>query len=431
MKRLNGILLPKRKHAEARKIESVPLPELVRIPMQMHIGKPCTPVVAIGEPVSVGQKIGSPADELTVPVHSSVSGVVSAISEHTTVTGEQIPCVEIRPDGLQKLHSGCEPPVVETRDQLIQAARESGCVGLGGSGFPTFRKLAAPQKLNLLIVNGAECEPFLTSDIRQIAEYSGDVLGGIRLVMRFLKIKECRIGIEKTQPAALKQIAYAAGSDENITVCPLPSVYPQGAEKIIIYHTCGRIVPEGMLPADIGVLVMNISTLAFLFRFSKNGIPLIERVVTVGGNAVKKPGNLRVLIGTPQHDLLKYAECNFDKVKQLICGGPMMGISLYSDEQPVIKQQNGLLALTRALRTEPTACIRCGRCMRACPMNLMPLELSRAYQRKDAVLLEKLHIGLCMNCGCCSYVCPAKRPLAEENQLAKQLLAESKKGAAT
>lgn len=429
MKRLNGIHLPKRKHAEARKTETIPLPDLVRIPMQMHIGKPCTPIVTVGEPVSVGQKIGVPADELTVPVHSSVSGTVTAIADHTTVSGEQIPCIEIKPDGLQKLHSGCEPPVIDTREQFIQAVRESGCVGLGGSGFPTFRKLASAQPIKMLIVNGAECEPYLTADMRQITEKTGDVLGGIRLVMRFLKIKECRVGIEKTQPAALKQIAYAAAADENIMVCPLPALYPQGAEKILIYHTCGRIVPEGKNPADIGVLVMNISTLAFLFRYCKTGIPLIERVVTVDGSAVKKPCNLRVPIGTPQHDLLSYAECNFEKVKQLIGGGPMMGISLYSDEQPVIKQQNGLLALTKALRTEPTACIRCGRCMKACPMNLMPMELARAYQRRDEELLRKLHLGLCMNCGCCSYVCPAKRPLAEENQLAKQFLAESQKGA--
>ena len=425
MKRLNGIFLPKRKHAEARKIEMIPLPKIVRIPMLMHMGSACKPIVSIGDRVYVGQTIGSPVDAHSVPIHSSVSGTVSAIADYTVLTGVQVPCVEIIPDGTQKLFPGCEPPVIENREQLIEAARESGCVGLGGSGYPTFEKLSVPQQISLLIVNGAECEPYLSGDCRQLIEHTGDVLGGIRLVMRFLKIKECRIGIEKTHPAALKQVAYASAADENIKVCPLPSYYPQGSEKIVIYHTSSKIVPDGKTAADIGVLVLNVSTLAFLFRYSKTGVPLTDRLVTVDGNAVKKPCNLLVPIGTPQRDLLSYAECSFEKVKQLISGGPMMGISLYSDEQPVIKQQNGLIALTKPFRSEPTPCIRCGRCVRSCPMKLMPVELAKAYQLRDLVQLQKLHIELCMNCGCCSYVCPAKRPLAEENQLAKRLVAES------
>lgn len=425
MKRLHGIRLPQRKHTEARKVETIPLPKLVRLPMLMHFGAPCTPIVTAGEQVSVGQKIGTPTDDNAVPVHASVSGTVRAVSEFTTVTGSKAPCVEIEPDGLQTVSSGCRPPVLETREQFVQAVRESGCVGLGGAGFPTFRKLDTPHRLDLLIVNAAECEPFLTTDSRQIIENSGDVLGGIRLVMQFLNIKECRIGIESTHPAALKQLAYAAAAEDHITVCPLPPVYPQGAEKVLIYHTSGRIVPDGKIPAEIGVLVLNVSTLAFLYQYARTGIPLVERTVTVDGNAVKKPCNLRVPIGTPQHDLLEYADCNFDKVKKLLSGGPMMGITLYSDDLPVLKQQNGLLAMTRVPHAEASACIRCGRCMNACPMRLMPMELSRAYARKDAETLRALHLSLCMNCGCCTYVCPAKRPLAEEHQLAKQFLKEA------
>ena len=399
--------------------------------MQMHLGTPCIPIVAVGETVSVGQKIGMPADENSVPIHSSVSGVVRALTDTVSVSGKHIPVIEIQTDGAQRLYSGCKPPVTETLDQFVQAVRESGCVGLGGSGFPTFRKLGTPHPIQMLVVNGAECEPYLTGDTRQMIECSGDLLGGIRLVMRFLKIGACRIGIEKSHPAALKQLAYASASDDRISVCPLPSSYPQGAERVLIYHTCGKIVPEGKIPAEIGVLVLNISTLIFLYQYCRTGIPLIERVVTVDGNAVKRPCNLRVPVGTPQHDLLVCAECEFDKVKQLIAGGPMMGVSLYSDEQPVLKQQNGLLALTKAVRSEPSACIRCGRCMNACPMNLMPMELSKAFQRKDPERLRALHVQLCMNCGCCTYVCPAKQPLAEQNQLAKQLVSESEKKEAT
>lgn len=422
MKRLHGIRLPHRKHADSRKIEPIPLPAKVRLPMQMHMGPACTPAVAVKEHVCIGQIIGTASEEGAVPVHASVSGTVTAITTYLTAAGTEVPCVEIEPDGNQTVYAGCQPPKLETKNDLIRAARESGCVGLGGAGFPTYLKLSAKQKLDMLVVNGAECEPYLTSDCRQMVEQPGDVLGGIRLIMKLLKIKECRIGIENNKPAAVKLLAYGAAADENIKVVPLPPVYPQGAEKVLIFHTCGRVVPEGKIPADLGVLVLNVSTCAFLYQYSKTGIPLVERVVTVDGPAVKKPCNLRVPVGTPQHDLLTFAECDFDRVKKLLSGGPMMGCALYSDEQPVLKQQNGLVALTKAPSPEPTACLRCGRCMAVCPMKLMPMELERAYKKEDTALLKKLHLPLCMNCGCCSYVCPAKRPLAESHQLAKALL---------
>ena len=422
MKRLHGIRLPHRKHAEDRKIEAIPLPKRVRIPMQMHLGPACTPAVAVREHVSVGQIIGTAAADGAVPIHASVSGTVTAIAPFLAPNGTEIPCIEIEPDGKQALYAGCKPPVLETKDDLIRAARESGCVGLGGAGFPTYLKLATKHKIDMLIVNGAECEPYLTSDCRQMVEEPGDILGGIRLVMQLLKIKECRIGIENNKPAAIKLMTYGAAADGNIRICPLPPVYPQGAEKVMIFHTCGRVIPEGKMPAEMGVLTLNVSTCAFLYRYSKTGIPLVERVVTVDGSAVKKPCNLRVPIGTPQADLLKFAECDMERVKKLLSGGPMMGVALYSAEQPVLKQQNGLLALTKAPSPEPSACIRCGRCMAVCPMKLMPMELERACKKENTALLKKLHLPLCMNCGCCTYVCPAKRPLAETNQLAKALL---------
>ena len=422
MKRLNGIRLSHRKHAESKKTEQIPLPKTVRIPMQMHMGAPCKPLVKQGDQVTVGQLIGEMQHNFSAPIHASVSGTVKSVAQYQTGSGAPVPCIEIEPDGQQTLCPDCKPPVIETKEDLIAAVRASGCVGLGGAGFPTHIKLNTERKIDLLILNGAECEPFLTTDCRQMVEAPQEIIGGICLLMKLLHIKETRIGIEANKPAAIRQLSDACEEFMDVSVVPLPPVYPQGAEKVLIYHTCGRVVPEGKIPADVGVIVLNVSTSAFLYRYSQNGIPLTERVVTVDGDAVRKPCNLRVPIGTPLRDLLEYAECDMDAVKQLYCGGPMMGLSLYSPDMPVTKQQNGLLALKSAKTVKSSACIRCGRCMRACPMKLMPVELERAYRTKNIAALESHHLRLCINCGCCSYVCPAKRPLAESHQLAKLML---------
>lgn len=422
MKRLNGIHIPHRKHTESRKIEELPLPERVRIPMQMHMGAPCTPAVKVGDAVKVGQLIGSMESNFSAPIHASVSGTVKAISQYQTQNGSLVPCVEIEPDGEQTLCETCVPPVLETKADLIEAVKASGCVGLGGAGFPTHVKLGTDKKIDMLILNGAECEPYLTTDCRQMTEAPDEIIGGVCLLMKLLGIKETRIGIEANKPAAIAQLTEACEEFMDVSVVPLPPVYPQGAEKVLIYHTCGRVVPEGKIPADVGVIVLNVSTCAFLYRYSKTGIPLIDRVVTVDGDAVRRPCNVRVPVGAPIGDLLEFAECDNDAVQQMLSGGPMMGASLYSTEQSVTKQQNGLLALKTAKKVKSTACIRCGRCMRACPMKLMPMELERAYRTKDVESLIAHHVNLCVGCGCCSYVCPAKRPLAESHQLAKTLL---------
>lgn len=421
MKRLNGILLPHRKRTESRMTEDLPLPEIVRIPMQMHMGAPCVPIVKPGELVTVGQKIGSMEKEFSAPIHASVSGKVKAITQYQTPSGGLVPCVEIEPDGEQTVCSSIKPPVLQTREDLINAVRESGCVGLGGAGFPTHVKLNTKQKIDMLILNGAECEPYLTTDCRLMTEAAEDIVNGVCLLMKLLGIKETRIGIEANKPAAIAQLTEACAEFVDVKVVPLPALYPQGAEKVIVYHTCGRVVPEGKIPADVGVIVMNVSTCAFISRYSRTGMPLVTRCVTVDGDAVKRPCNVRVPIGAPIGELLEFAECDMDAVKQMLSGGPMMGASLYSPDQPVTKQQNGLLALTTVKKAKATACIRCGRCMRACPMNLMPMQLERAYRIEDTAALNRHHVMLCMNCGCCSYVCPAKRPLAESIQLAKQL----------
>lgn len=429
MKPLNGIHLPHHKQTESMQITSIPLPKTVRIPMLMHMGKACTPAVGVGDHVTVGQLIGAADGDFSVPVHSSVSGSVTALTDYETISGEVVPCIEIASDGRQIISPECIPPELNNKEDLIRAARESGCVGLGGSGRPTYLKLAAKQKIDMLIINGAESEPYLTSDCRQMIEAPDDIIGGIALIMKLMKIKEARIAIEANKPAAIKLMTEAAEKQKGITVVPLPAVYPQGAEKVVIFHTCGRVVPEYKTSADIGVLVLNVSTCAFLYQYSQTGIPLVERVVTVAGDAVTKPANLRVPVGTPVKELLEYTSCEYDKVRRLLCGGPMMGSPLPSFDDPVIiRQQNGLLAMRAQKKRTESACMRCGRCMRACPMGLMPMELDRAYEKRDVNLLEKLHIMLCMNCGCCTYVCPAHRPLAENIQLAKATLSDQGKG---
>ncbi len=430
MKRLNGILLPHRKRTESRMTEDLPMPEIVRIPMLMHMGAPCEPCVKPGDPVTVGQKIGSMIHEFSAPIHASVSGKVKAISQYQTQNSKLVPCVEIEPDGLQTLYAGIRPPKLETKEDLIRAVRESGCVGLGGAGFPTHVKLNTTNQIDMLILNGAECEPYLTTDCRLMTEAADEIIGGVCLLMKLLGIKETRIGIEANKPAAIAQLSEACEEFVDVKIVPLPPKYPQGAEKVIVYHTCGRVVPEGKIPADVGVIVMNVSTCAFIYRYSKTGMPLVTRCVTVDGNAVKRPCNLRVPIGAPVGELLEFAECDMDSVHQMLSGGPMMGQALYSTDQPVTKQQNGLLAMKAAKKVHATACIRCGRCMQACPLDLMPMELERGFRTKDVVSLKKHHVHLCMGCGCCSYVCPAKRPLAESIQLAK-LLPGTKGGAAT
>ncbi|MBR3446209.1 MAG: RnfABCDGE type electron transport complex subunit C [Oscillospiraceae bacterium] len=423
MKRLNGIRLPHKKRTEDKPIKPIPLPTLVRIPMLMHAGTPCTPCVRKGENVTVGQCIGMSGNDQSAPIHASVSGKVSAILDYRTLSGETVPCIEIRPDDEQILSDSCVPPVLETRDDLITAAKASGCVGFSGSGDLTFRKLAAVKKPKMLIVNGAECEQYLSADNRLMIENPEDAVGGIRLIMKLLKIKEARIGIQTDKPFAIRKMNEAIAGEKGITVCPLPPVYPQGAEKVLVYHTCGVVIPADQTAADQDILVLNVSTCAFLYQYAQTGIPLVERVVTVDGDAVGKPCNLRVPVGTPVRELLEYAACHTDRVKTLLCGGPMMGIVLDTEEACVVKQQNGLTALRRTkANIRESACIRCGRCMRACPMNLMPMELNDAYQRKDPAALQAGHVALCMDCGCCSYVCPAHRQLAEKNQLAKLLL---------
>ena len=422
MKKLNGIRLKHRKNTENSQTVEMPLPSKVRIPMSMHMGAPCQPLVKVGDMVAVGQKIGDTEAPFSVPVHSGVSGKVTAVTDYRTAMGAVCKAVEIETDGLQTISEEVRPPEVNDKESFIKAVRESGSCGLGGAGFPTHIKLNPKQKIDTLIINAAECEPYITADYREMIECPDDIIGGINLVKSMLGIKMAKLAIEANKPDAIKNFTEMAKNDDTIDIVTLPSSYPQGAEKVIIYNSTGRIVKEGELPADEGVIVINISTVAFLFRYVKTGMPLVTRRLTVDGNAVGEPKNVRAVIGTSFREVMEFCKVEMDAVKKLIGGGPMMGMSIPDVEMPVVKTSNALLAIKTYDERKTSSCIRCGRCVRVCPMGLMPADIDRAYKTKNIEELKTLKVMLCMNCGSCTYVCPANRKLAETNQLAKTLI---------
>lgn len=422
LRKLHGVRLPHAKATAHDPFTPIPFPEKVLIPLSMHIGTPCTPLVKLRQSVTVGECIASSEAQFSADIHASVSGTVTAITDYRPARGGVCKAIEITADGEQTLCPAIAVPTYTDRTSFLDALRHSGAVGMGGAGLPTHIKLNPKQKIEQLLVNAAECEPYITADDRIMQEKPEVIIAGIRRILDVLEIPACSIGVENNKPEAQKKLRSAARSDPRITLVPLPPVYPQGAEKVLIYHITGRIVQPGQLPADAGVLVMNVSSICFLEEFFTTGMPLVSRGVTVDGECVEKPCSLTVPIGTPVRDLLNFAGCDFDRMARLISGGPMMGMCLPNTDYPVTKTMNAALALGEAPERTVTNCIRCGRCIQACPLRLMPTELEKAYDRRDAKALRRLRVDLCMLCGCCSYVCPANRNLAASNALAKGFL---------
>lgn len=421
MRRLNGIHLKHRKNTAGCQTEILKVPKEVLIPMNMNMGAHSEPLVKPQDHVNIGDKIGDSNAFLSAPVHSSVSGTVTAIKEIRALNGF-CKAIAIETDEKQTVSENVKPPEINDREGFIKAIRESGLTGLGGAAFPTHIKHNTKTKIDTLIINAAECEPYITSDHRQMLEDPDAVIGGIKLVMKYLEIPKAVIGIENNKPDAAKLLEEKTNSDSSISIKMLPSVYPQGAEKVLIYNITGRMVMEKQLPSDQNVIVLNVSTVAYIYTYCKTGMPLIERRITVDGDIIKKPCNLMVKIGTPVSEILDYAGCETEKIKKLILGGPMMGICAYDTGIVIGKSNNAVLAFEKTAEKTMTNCIRCGRCISACPIDLMPTEIEKAYNRKDIESLKKLNVTFCMNCGCCTYVCPAGRNLAEINQLAKSLI---------
>lgn len=433
--RLSGIRLEHKKNTASSQSVPAPIPKTVRIAMQQCAGAACDVLVQKGDKVLVGQKIGDSGKYMSVPVHSSVSGTVTGISELLQVSGRVCKCVDIETDGEQKVIGGIEPPVVSDRESFCDAVRSSGCCGLGGAGFPTHVKFGYDDKkfsVDTLVINAAECEPYLTGDHREMIENTDSIFDGIASIKKYLGTENVFIGIENNKPDAIEKMTKAAAErDSSVKVVALKAKYPQGAEKVIVYNLTGRVVREGKIPADVGVIVINVSTCGFIGDYMKTGMPLVKKRITVSGESVGTPCNVIAPIGISFEELLRFADCDMDKLGKVITGGPMMGIDIFDLTDPVCKTHSAILALPREKKESKnvlisyktqTNCIRCGRCIQACPVGLMPTELEKAFDRKDRDMLKRLKVSLCMNCGSCSYVCPAKRDLAEKNQLAKALL---------
>lgn len=422
--KLNRIKVPHKKNTSAVETVRPPIPPKLILPMCQHMGAVCEPLVKKGDRVLRGQVIGDTDAFMSAPIHAPTSAVVADIIEYLPSNGRTCKAVVLEPDGQNEVSESVKPPVVTDRASFIKAVRDSGCCGLGGAGFPTHIKLGFdPQKnkVDSLVINAAECEPYITSDNRELLENTNEVVEGIKTLMKWLEIPNAYVGIENNKPKAIEAMEKAKNSD-NIKIVPLKSEYPQGAEKVIAFSCTGRIIGEGELPLNQGIIVINVSTIGFIQRYLKTGTPLIARRLTIDGDLVKKPMNIKALIGTPTSFLLDMAEADLENAYKILSGGPMMGACLMDINTPVTKTNNAVLVLSQSAKETQTACIRCGACCSACPLGLMPTDLERAYKAKDADLLNKLGLSLCMNCGSCTYVCPAKRPLAQVNQLAKALI---------
>ena len=424
-----GAAVPHHKNTWELPTATMPPPERVILPMQQHLGAPCVPTVKKGDTVFVGTVVGDSDAYVSAPVHASVSGTVEELTTVMLTGGQMTQAVVIRSDGKMEKDPAIYPPAaITTKGELAAAARSAGLVGLGGAGFPAHVKLNVPEgkQIDTLIVNVAECEPYVTSDHREALENGKNVLEGIYKVKEILEVQRVLIAVEDNKPDVIQRLSEIAGDPQRdpldqVRVLPLKSRYPQGAEKVLVQACTGRKVPEGKLPADVGCLVMNIGSISFLASYMRTGMPLTLKRVTLDGSAIAHPQNVIVPVGTPIKDVVAFCGGYKAEPKKLIMGGPMMGVAITSDELPILKQNNAILAFDEreaALR-QPTACIRCGRCVAACPMQLMPTKLEQAAERKDVEALQSLHVMTCMECGCCSFSCPAGRRLVQAIRLGK------------
>lgn len=424
-----GAAVPHHKNTWDIPSSTMPPPEKVILPMQQHIGAPCIPTVKKGDHVYVGTVVGDSEAYVSAPVHASVSGTVTEITQVMLTGGQMTQAVVVGSDGkMEKDPAIAPPPPITTKEELAKAARAAGLVGLGGAGFPAHVKLNVPEgkTIDTLLVNVAECEPYVTSDHREALENGRNVLEGVYHVKEILGVQRVIIAVEDNKPDVIQKLSEIADDPkrdplDQVRVLPLKSRYPQGAEKVLVQACTGRKVPAGKLPADVGCLVMNIGSLSFLASYMRTGMPLTLKRITLDGSAIAHPQNVIVPVGTPIKDVVAFCGGYKAEPKKLIMGGPMMGVAITSDELPILKQNNAILAFDQreAQLRQPTACIRCGRCVAACPMHLMPTKLEQAVERQDVEALQSLDIMTCMECGCCSFSCPAGRRLVQAIRLGK------------
>jgi len=430
-----GVHPPENKFlTENKPIEKAKLPRRVVIPLIQHIGTPAKAIVKIGDRVKRGQTIAEADGFVSVPVHSSISGRVSAIGKFPHPFGKNLPAIVIESDGKDEWDESVKPAKDIYRlfpDEIRVIVRDAGIVGMGGAGFPTHVKVTPPKEkdIQILILNGVECEPYLTADDRLMVEETKRVIKGFEILMKCLEANQGYVAVEGNKPEAIKKIREELKKVPNTTLVELKVKYPQGAEKQLIKAITDREVPSGGLPMDVGVLVQNVGTSSAVYDAIANGIPLIERVLTVSGKGIKEPKNLLVRVGTLFSDLIEECGGLTDDVAKIVMGGPMMGIAQYSLDVPVIKGTSGILCLAKdeiELR-ERANCIRCGECIESCPMKILPTTIASYSEQKRFDEAEDYNALDCIECGCCSYVCPAKIPLVHLIRVAKTEIMLKKK----
>ena len=413
--------------------EVLPKGDLV-YPLSQHIGAPAQPIVKKGDRVLTGQKIAEAGGFVSAPVYASVSGKVKAIELRRVVTGDLVMSIVVENDELYEEVDRPEPAPFEelTREEKIGLIREAGIVGMGGAGFPTAVKLSPkePEKIEYVIVNCAECEPYLTSDYRKMLEEPRELIGGLKVILSLFENARGILAVEDNKPNCISKLKRLTKNETKITVKALKTKYPQGSERQLIYAATGRAINSSMLPADAGCVVNNVDTVSAVYNAVTYGEPLIYRIVTVTGDAIAVPQNFKVRIGTNYHELVDEAGGFKQQPVKIVSGGPMMGFGIFDLDVPTTKTSSALLCLTKdeVSAMEPSACINCGKCAEVCPGRVVPRKLADYAEHYDEEAFLKNNGMECCECGCCSYICPAKRPLTQViKSMRKMQLAKKKK----
>lgn len=413
--------------------EVLPKGDLV-YPLSQHIGAPAVPIVEKGARVLAGEKIAEAGGFVSVPIYSSVSGTVKAIEKRRVVSGDNVNCIVIENDNLYESAAPINEKAFDemSREEIISVIKEAGIVGMGGAGFPTHVKLSPkePEKIEYVIVNCAECEPYLTSDYRKMLEEPLKLIRGLTIILSLFPNAKGVLAVEDNKPDCIKLLKEMTASYDNISVRALKTKYPQGSERQLIYAVTKRAINSKMLPADAGCVVNNVDTVISVCNAIDEGLPLMYRIVTVTGDAIKDPCNFKVRCGTIYEELIEAAGGFTKEPEKIISGGPMMGMAIFDTNVPVTKISSALLCLSEddIAKWEPTACINCGRCMEACPSRLLPGQIADFADHFDEEMFEKYNGMECVECGCCSYVCPAKKHLAQSiKSMRKILLAKKRK----
>lgn len=388
-------------------------------PLSQHIGAPASPIVSVGDHVLKGQKIAEAGGFVSAPIHASVSGTVKAIEPHFNPTGSKVTCIVVENDGeYQEVEYTPAKPLDElTKEEILNLIGEAGIVGMGGAGFPTKVKLSPkePEKIEYVIANCAECEPYITADYRRMLENPEELVSGMKVVLKLFDNAKGIFGVEDNKPDCIAKLKELTKDEPRMEVLALKTKYPQGAERQLIFATTGRAINSSMLPADAGCVVDNVETLIGIHHAVIDGRPVMERIVTVSGDGVKDPGNFKVLFGTNQRELVEAAGGFLGEPEKVISGGPMMGFAMFTLDTPITKTSSSILCLTKdeVAANEPSACINCGRCVEVCPSRIIPSRLADFAEHHNEEAFTKWEGLECVECGSCSYVCPAKRQLKQ------------------